>query len=179
MIKSNNKGFTLIEAIASLFLMGIVALIAGLGIVQGVKAYALTRMSSETIQRAEYALNRMKLEFMNMDKISAADANSITFTSNTTERFAITDTPLIINHTGTQINLSVNGSANPLLTGLSASAPFLSYLKSGGTAWALADKFNTLHTIIIQIIIPRPDGRGNLTFTTAVNPRNNGLANIP
>lgn len=179
MIKSNSRGFTLIEVIASLLIMGIVALVAGMGLMQGVKAYAMTRISSETIQRTEYAYNRIKLEFMNMDQVTSADANTITFTSDKTDRNLSTGTVLIISHTGTQINFSVGGSVNPLLTGLSASSPFLSYRNTTGGAWTVAQGFNKLSFITIQLIIPMPDGGGNLTFTTAVNPRNNGQANGP
>lgn len=177
MIKNNNKGFTLIEVIVSLVIMSIVAIVASMGLIQGVQVYVTTRLNSETLQRAEYALNRMKLELMNMDSVTAANNNSFTFTSNKSNRGS--GTVYVISHTGTQINLSVGGTANPLLTGLSASNPFFAYQNNAGGSWIVSQGFEKLHTITIQLVIPRPDGRENFTFTTSVNPRNNGLANAP
>ena len=178
MMKANSRGFTLIEVIASMVIMGIVAVVAAMGLVQGVQAYVTTRINTETLQRAEFALNRLKLEFMVMDGVTAADANSITFTSNYSNRgegaiYAIT-------HTGTVINLSAGDGVNPLLTNLTAGeGAFLAYRNTAGGAWTPGQGFNALHTITVQLVIPRPDGQDNFTFTTAVNPRNNGLANGP
>ncbi len=50
-MKKSSAGFTLIEVIASLVIMSIVGLVAAMGLVQGIKAYVITRTSSETVQR--------------------------------------------------------------------------------------------------------------------------------
>jgi prepilin-type N-terminal cleavage/methylation domain-containing protein len=183
--KIGNNGFTLIEVIASLVIMGIVAVIAAMGLVRGVQAYVTTRTSSDTIQRAEYALNRMKLEFMNMDSVTAAGADTISFTSDGTYNPARpTERPLGTVYTftraGNQINLTVGAAANPLITGLGTyGTGLLTYLNNTGGVWTLGQGFNTLHTITIQLIIARSDGGGDLPFSTSINPRNNGLANGP
>lgn len=173
----NNRGFTLIEVIASLIIMGIVAVVASMGLIQGVQAYVTTRINTETLQRAQYAMNRMKLELMSMDTVTAASSGSLTFTSNKTGR--VTGTQYTLTHTGAQINLTVGDASNPLLTGLAASNPFLAYRNNSGAAWTVNQGFETLHSITIQLVIPRPDGGQNITLTTAVNPRNNGLASAP
>jgi prepilin-type N-terminal cleavage/methylation domain-containing protein len=200
-MKKSNAGFTLIEVIASLVLMSLVAAIAAMGLVHGVEAYVLTRTGSETVQRAEYALNRIKLEFMNMDTVTAAGAETITFTSNGTYNPARpTERPLLTSYQFTRdsvnkkINLTVaGGAANPLLTGVGAGGAFLTYLNNAGGAWLSADGFgststcpstspccsSSLHSITINLIITRPDGGGDLAFTTSVNPRNNECANGP
>jgi len=81
-MKKSSAGFTLIEVIASLVIMSIVAVVAAMGLVQGIQAYVQTRTSSEMVQQADYALNRIRLEFMNMDTVTAASSESITFTRN-------------------------------------------------------------------------------------------------
>lgn len=176
-MKKNIAGFTLIEVIASLVIMSIVAVVAAMGLLQGVQAYVTTRINSETIQRAQYALNRIKLEFISMDSITAASSNSITFTSNNTDRGS--GTVFVFSHTGSEINLSVAGSRNPLLTGLIADGAFLTYFNNSGSAWTVGQGFSTLHHIGIRLTIPRSDGGGSHTLTTSVNPRNNGLASGP
>jgi len=191
-IKKSSAGFTLIEVIASLVVMSIVAAVAGMGLVQGIQAYVTTRTSSGIVQRAEYALNRIKLEFMDMDTVTAAGPDTITFTSNNTYNPAWpTLRPLgtvyIFTRVGNQINLSVAGATNPLLTGVGTGGAFLTYRNNAGGAWLPADGFggtytctsSSLHSITINLIITRPDGGSDLTFTTSVNPRSNECADGP
>jgi prepilin-type N-terminal cleavage/methylation domain-containing protein len=190
-IMKSSAGFTLIEVIASLVVMGIVAAVAGMGLVRGIQAYTITRTSTEAVQRAEYAVNRIKQELMNMDTVTAAGPDTITFTSNfTTDYPGRNDgTAYTFTRVGNQINLTVTplvgaASTNALITGLGTYATGLFSYQSNtdignNNTWAIAQLFNTLKTVNIQLIIARSDGAGDLTFTTSVNPRNNGLADGP
>jgi prepilin-type N-terminal cleavage/methylation domain-containing protein len=184
-MKKSSAGFTLIEVIVSLVLMSIVGLVAAMGLVQGIKAYAITRTSSETVQRTEYALNRIKLEFMAMDTVTAASSESITFTANRTSDHEGTYT---IARSGNKITIDKDGGgAKDLLTDVGTGGAFLTYPNNAGGAWVPTDGFgsastctaNSLHDITINLIIPRPDGGGDLTFTTSVNPRNNECTDGP
>lgn len=58
----NRKGFTLIEIIAVLVLMGIVFALAGGGIVAGVRGYLLARENALLTQKAQLALSRITRE---------------------------------------------------------------------------------------------------------------------
>jgi prepilin-type N-terminal cleavage/methylation domain-containing protein len=196
-MKKSSAGFTMIEVIVSLVLMSIVGIVAAMGLVQGIKAYAITRTSSETVQRAEYALNRIKLEFINMDTVTAASSESITFTTDKVIGRA-TGTLYTIARSGNQINLTVTptagtASTNALLTGVGTGGTFLTYTNNAGGGWVYTDGFgststcpatfhccsSSLHSITINLIIPRSDGGGNITFTTSINPRNNECTNGP
>ena len=121
-MKKSSAGFTLIEVIASLVVMTIVGAVAAMGLVQGIKAYVTTRTSSETVQQAEYALNRLKLEFMNMDTVIAAGADTITFKTDKING-STQGTLYTFTRTGNEIDLTVTppagaASTNPLITGL-------------------------------------------------------------
>jgi prepilin-type N-terminal cleavage/methylation domain-containing protein len=196
-MKKSSAGFTLIEVIASLVLMGIAGVVAAMGLVQGVKLYAMTRTSSETVQQAEYALNRIKLEFMNMDTVIAAGPESIQFTSNRTTGHAGTYT---IARTGNNITIDNGTGAQNLLTLVGTGGAFLTYLDNSGAAWVTTEGFgrgnsqcsnpainpslshccaSSLHDITINLIIVRSDGGGNLTLTTSVNPRGNECTDAP
>jgi prepilin-type N-terminal cleavage/methylation domain-containing protein len=201
-MKKSSAGFTLIEIIVSLVLMSIVGVVAAMALVQGIEAYVITRTSSETVQRAEYALNRIKLEFMNMDTVTAAGADTITFTSDKTNG-RTQGTVYTFTHTGTQINLTVTplagaASTNALITGLGTYGTGLfTYRNNAGGAWVQTDGFGrtgstpstcpstsyccsgSLNSITINLIIARSDGGGNLTFATSVNPRNNECTDGP
>ena len=191
-IKKSSAGFTLIEVIVSLVVMTIVGAVAAMGLVQGIKAYVTTRTSSETVQQAEYALNRLKLEFMNMDTVTAAGADTITFKTDKING-STQGTLYTFTRTGNEIDLTVTppagaASTNPLITGLGTyGTGLLTYRNNAGGAWVPADGFggtrtctsSSLHSITINLIITRSDGGGDLTFTTSVNPRNNECANGP
>lgn len=203
-MKKSSAGFTLIELIVSLILMGVVAIVAAMSLVQGVKAYMISRTSSGTVQQAEYALNRMKLEFMNMDTVTAAGADTITFTSNKTNG-RTSGTTYTFTRVGSEIDLTVtppagSASTNALITGLgtyAAGTGLFTYLDNSGGAWVPTEGFgntsttnpstctisnccsSSLNSITINLIINRPDGGGNITFTTSVNPRNNECTDGP
>jgi len=195
-MKKSSAGFTLIEVIVSLVLMGIVGIIAAMGLVQGIKAYAITRTSSETVQQTEYALNRIKLEFMNMDTVTAASSESIRFTTDRVLNRA-TGTLYTIARSGNKITIDNGTGPEDLLTGVGTGGAFLTYTNNDGNAWVQTDGFgltgstpspcssddsccgSSLNNITINLIITRPDGGGNLTFTTSINPRNNECTNGP
>jgi hypothetical protein len=174
--------------------MGIIAAIAGMGLAEGVRSYLFTRMTVESVQQAQLALARMRLEFMNMEAPTAGDANSITFTSDGTRRYGggngyAPGTTYRFNRNGTQIDLSVTppGGTNTIISNLGtygadgASNTFLGYTANTATvpSGTMPVNFRDLKVITLRLFMSRTDGNGALTFVTAVNPRNNGLANGP
>jgi type II secretory pathway pseudopilin PulG len=200
-MKKSSAGFTLIEIIASLILMSFVGVVAAMGLMQGIKAYVMTRTSSETVQQAEYALNRLKLELMNMDTVTAAGADTITFTSDKTNGRTL-GTSYTFTRNGNEIDLTVTppgAPANALIKGLGtygAATGLFTYWNNAGGAWMPTDGFGStgstpstcsashccsrsLHSITINLIIARSDGGGDLTLTTSVNPRGNECTDGP
>ena len=77
----NQKGFSLIEVIVSILLVGMIAVFAGMGITALMDAFMLTKTNAETTQKAQVAMTRMVKEFTVMSAVTAATATSITFTS--------------------------------------------------------------------------------------------------
>ena len=74
-------GFTLIEMIASLAIVTILAAIAGIGLVQITEGFALSRTGAEMAQKAQLAMARMEKEFNNITDVSAGSGLSIRFDS--------------------------------------------------------------------------------------------------
>ena len=68
-----DSGFTMIEVIVSLVLFGIIALVAGMGIVSFAKGYVFTRDSTHMAQKAQLAMARLNREFMEITNIAAKD----------------------------------------------------------------------------------------------------------
>lgn len=74
-------GFTLMELIVVMVLVGIVSAVVGIGIVQVVKGLVFTKMNAVTVQKGQIAMTKIAKEFNNISAVTAASANSITFTS--------------------------------------------------------------------------------------------------
>lgn len=84
-IINTKKGFSLLEMIVVLLLVGIMAALAGVGYVQVVRGMLFTKMNAATIQKGEITITKLVKEFNNIN-ISSIDpgttnATSITFTS--------------------------------------------------------------------------------------------------
>ena len=67
---SSQEGFTLIEVIASLIIMGCIGAIAGMGIVHVVDGYVLAKQSSEAVQKSRIAITRLTKEFQSLTEIA-------------------------------------------------------------------------------------------------------------
>ncbi|KQC10678.1 MAG: hypothetical protein APR62_11745 [Smithella sp. SDB] len=63
------KGFTLIEVIFSLLLVGVLALVGGMAIVQAVKGYTTVKDNSAISQKAQLAISRINREIIEMINI--------------------------------------------------------------------------------------------------------------
>jgi len=79
------KGFTLIEVVATLLIVGILAVLGGMAIVQTVNGYMTVKQNSATTQKYQMAMSRINREITEMINISSAASNTvipITGTSN-------------------------------------------------------------------------------------------------
>ncbi len=75
------RGFTLIEVIATLVLITIIATMAGLGIVEITKQYLFAQKAGETAQVSQVAMARMVKELTLIRSGTSAGATSITFST--------------------------------------------------------------------------------------------------
>ncbi len=98
-------GFTLIEVVASLVLVSIIAVFSSLFLVVGLNGYEFTRKAADAAMNAEVALNRISLELRAIQGISAwTDNTSVTYTSAydtpAVDRILYFDSPNIYINTG-------------------------------------------------------------------------------
>jgi prepilin-type N-terminal cleavage/methylation domain-containing protein len=75
----NRKGFTLIEILVSLVVMSIIAVIAGVGLVEISKGYVFSKKNAVTTQQGQIAMARLKKEFSNIQLVTSSSASSITY----------------------------------------------------------------------------------------------------
>jgi prepilin-type N-terminal cleavage/methylation domain-containing protein len=80
MYLKNQIGFTLIEIVVTLLLVGITAAMAGLWIVSVANGYVFIKLNMETTQKAQLVITRLEKEFKTMTAIEASSEESITYT---------------------------------------------------------------------------------------------------
>lgn len=73
------KGFTLLEVIVVLIIVGVIAVVAGMGIVSVVEGFIFTKMNAATVQKGQIAMARLFKECNNISAVTAAAPTSITF----------------------------------------------------------------------------------------------------
>lgn len=77
----NNKGFSLIEILASLLIAIILAIFIGLSVINMAESFIFVRTNTETFQKGQIALARMVKEFNNIQSVTAGSSTSISFSS--------------------------------------------------------------------------------------------------
>jgi prepilin-type N-terminal cleavage/methylation domain-containing protein len=84
MFRSENKknGFTLVEVVVSLVLLGIMGAIVGMGMVNIANSYFFSARNLVTAQKSTQAISRLEKELsaVKVGSITGATASSITFT---------------------------------------------------------------------------------------------------
>jgi len=75
-LKNSSKGFSLIEVVVSLLLLGIVSAIWGLGIVQVTEGFLLSVQNRETSQNVQTCMSRLTKEFQSITSLPPASVPS-------------------------------------------------------------------------------------------------------
>ena len=131
---TNKKGFTLIELVITMVLIGIIAYVVASALSTGIKAYFVTDFRKEALDQARIAMERMTREIRNVRSsadITTANATTFTFTD-------VSGTPISFALSGGNINRT-SVATNTLAIGISSigDATFLtgifSYVLTNGT----------------------------------------------
>jgi len=162
---SGNAGFTLLELLVSLVLIGIIATLAGLGIVAVVEGFLFTKMNAATVQKGQVAMKRLVKEFnrIRINGVTSASANSIMFSA---YKDGVPETHTV-SLSGTDLLLDDIVLTDSLNSGDGFELGYYdAYDSEKYTTWT------TARTIIeITIRIKGADGQVS-TFTQRVMPRN-------
>lgn len=84
----HQEGVTLIEAIVSIVLLGIIATVASFFLASGLQGYLFSKRSSETAPKVQVALERINLELSNAR--DRTGTNNILFTQNVSVQYEST-----------------------------------------------------------------------------------------
>ena len=77
------SGFTLIEVIVSLMLVGVLAAIGGTMLTEGIKGYIFSKDCAEIAQKAELAFSRLNNEITRLQDVTADSTSSSISIKNT------------------------------------------------------------------------------------------------
>jgi prepilin-type N-terminal cleavage/methylation domain-containing protein len=155
------KGFTLVELVVTIVLVGIIGTFTMFFLYTGLSGYLRAKDTAEGALEAQIALDRISLELRDITDVSAFTANSkIDYTSATLAGSReITYNPIT-----RTIALSVDGNPNPLLLDVTSFAMTASYADlnyySGGT--------NEVQAINVAFTV----GQIGRQFSTRIFPRN-------
>ncbi len=149
---NGQKGFSLIEVIAVLVLVGIMAAIAGMGIVKGVQGYLFAKSNAALSEKANMAIARINRELLECYNCTGTAGSSVL------------DPVEIINPLGKRSFLLDNGNVK---------------IKSSSTEDVLINNVNSFSmtyaddgSIIVNMNITSPYSTTPIAFSTNVHPRN-------
>ena len=129
----SQRGFSLIEIVVVIVVLGIMALMGSFGLERAMDGYNLARENSQISQKAQNALDRLAIELSHIPfnggssryAISAGTAGSLTYTAN----FGLANEV----HTINQVNDQVMLDNFPLTDLVPGNGLQFTYLTAGGT----------------------------------------------
>jgi prepilin-type N-terminal cleavage/methylation domain-containing protein len=174
-MKTPNAGFTLVEVIASLLIVGILGAIAGMGIVTGMRGYMQTKENAHLVQKAQVSMSRIGRELMELTDIIARDDGS--------DPWVIFDNPIgrqALAKVGDTLQLySLPAGAGDLsgFTGdiIVDQVDSLTFTYHSGTdpTWVISDGIDMLSAVEVDVNLLRTEAGGaTQPFSITVNPRN-------
>jgi len=126
---SHPKGFTLVEMIVSLLLIGILVAIVGMGLTQIAGGYVFSRGNVDTVQKAQIALTRIAKELNAATSLAPSPAAAVTSSVTCTRTGPVTIAIALAGDT-----VQINGAI--LIDKVTAFT--LSYFDAAGAATATA-----------------------------------------
>jgi len=181
---ASNSGFTLIEIIVSLVLVGIMAVVAGMGIVSASRAFIFSRDAAEISQKSQLAMNRLTksiADWTSLTTSSAPTSTSLTLTRNdiitgktVTETYSYSNNTLSLSSTmdGTTVT-------DVLCDGLTGFK--LEYLRSdrgGDSFWSPGQSVSDLNMVRVTMTQAGRSGINASTFISRVTPVNTARGDI-
>ncbi|EGY26633.1 prepilin-type N-terminal cleavage/methylation domain protein [Desulfovibrio sp. A2] len=173
----NTKGFTFVETIVVLVLCGVLASVAGTGIVVGARGFVAARDGSAMAQEAQLAMDRLTREIVELVDVPANSSSTLLVVRNVgAEGTAQVSRSIqyVANAGEIRIATGTGGAANgdTLLDGVSNFS--LTYWQEdvSSSSWASTNDVRLLSAIDVTFTLTSPAGTTR-TFTNRIVPRNN------
>jgi prepilin-type N-terminal cleavage/methylation domain-containing protein len=171
-MESDHNGFTLIEIIVTLILVGIISVFATFWVLDITRGYIQGIANMSTSLKGNVVLSRIYRELSNLHNISNADNDSILFSrENSTIGIALVGNTLRM-----QKDTLPSSIDTPILVD-NVDSFSLSYFKTDGTNWNTGLDINQLAKIHIELVLNSQSTP--VEFVTSINPIYNNTYNGP
>lgn len=152
----SQKGFTLIEMIVTLVIVGIMAAMGGMGIVQAVKGYIMVKENAATTQKAQLAMSRITREIIELNNIPAAVSAAKLPITNISQTDAAGDIvgDRTIEFVSAENAVKIN---NDILIDHVKSLTFT--YSSGSNNWTYGSNINLLSAVAVNMTVTTPQGQ--------------------
>ncbi len=174
-------GFTLIEIMVSLVLVGLIAAISGTAVTTATRSYLFARENNAITQKAQVALGRLNREFIELSGIKDANSTCVVYESPYGRR-AVAKVGSAVHFFSDYATTTCPSSGGDILVDGVQTFSVMFNPSSGVSLWSLGQDIRNLFAVSVQIVLSRPDTGGTVSFFTTVSPRNNnnsGGASLP
>ncbi|AGW14400.1 PulJ/GspJ family protein [Megalodesulfovibrio gigas] len=169
-IRATQRGFSLVEMVAALVILGMVAAAGTMGMAEVMRSYVMSTDHLRMAQKTQVALSRMYVELQHLAEVTAGTQTSITYRP----RFKFADGVLNpVTLTYTNDNLLLDGDV--LLDNVLGFT--LRYCTTSDTTCNPTSSFNNATTEVIEVEVTvggadtgGGSGRSQRTFTTRIQP---------
>ena len=171
----NERGFSLVELVASLVIAGILAVALTSIVVTAMEGYVFSRDAAEVSQKGQLGLARMRLELLNATAVSEATADKIAF-SNQNGSYELERTGSFITMRRTSAPaVAPKTLVDNILVNYGADQLFAYQKVPGSGTWSAGEDISLLYAIDIMLKFDT----GTTIIQTSVNPRANRLRVAP
>jgi len=169
--KKNEKGFTLIEMIVTLIMVGILAVIGSIGLINMVKGYMASKANASSVQKGQVILLQITKLLTYASTISSGSASAITFSTTAFGNPTPANYTLSFNDAGDVVTLSAAAGQGDVLIDQVQQFKFGYYNSHNSTEQVT---WTTGSSKIIEITMRLNLGQGELSpeFKTRILPRN-------
>ena len=179
-LKKDNTGFTLIEVIVCLMLLGIVGSFATFFIVSGLKGYMLSTQNAALTRKASLAMARIAKEFNSeMKEVDVITGSSVRYVYQYNPRF-YRYVALVGTGERKEVKIVVGDETMPVPEGSDPEVLIdqvknfeLAFKKCDGSDWIVGNDMDDLCKIGVKLtLFINPIGIEEIPFETTVNPPN-------